>query len=74
MNATLSPVTITRLEKASVDNGFDQELPREGTTARRRCYLLRGFVGEPLLWTGRELLTGGQYGSIPLTFDQILGS
>jgi hypothetical protein len=53
---------------------FDQELPAEGTTARRRCYLIRGFDGEPLLWTGRERLTGGRYGSIPLAFDQILGS
>jgi putative restriction endonuclease len=26
----LSPATLTRLEKAAVDNGFDQELPREG--------------------------------------------
>lgn len=30
MTTALSPVTITRLEKAAVDNGFDQELPREG--------------------------------------------
>lgn len=27
---SLTPATITRLEKAAVDNGFDQELPREG--------------------------------------------
>jgi putative restriction endonuclease len=26
----LTPATITRLEKAAVDNGFDQELPRHG--------------------------------------------
>jgi putative restriction endonuclease len=26
----LTPATITRLEKAAVDNGFDQELPRQG--------------------------------------------
>jgi hypothetical protein len=25
----LTPATITRLEKAAVDNGFDQELPRQ---------------------------------------------
>lgn len=30
MTTPLSLVTITRLEKAAVDNGFDQELPREG--------------------------------------------
>jgi hypothetical protein len=30
MTAALSPVIISRLEKAAVDNGFDQELPREG--------------------------------------------
>jgi len=30
MTTALSPVTLTRLEKAAVDNGFDQELPREG--------------------------------------------
>jgi len=27
---TLSPATVTRLEKVAVDNGFDQLLPREG--------------------------------------------
>jgi hypothetical protein len=53
---------------------FDQELPAVGTTARRRCYLIRGFDGEPLLWTGRERQTGGRYGSIPLAFDQIVSS
>lgn len=26
----LSPATVTRLEKVALDNGFDQELPREG--------------------------------------------
>jgi hypothetical protein len=50
---------------------FDQELPAEGTTIRRRRYLIRGYDGEPLLWTGRERTTGGHYGSIPLAFDQI---
>jgi hypothetical protein len=30
MTTGLSSATITRLEKAAVDNGFDQELPREG--------------------------------------------
>lgn len=30
MITSLSPVTITRLEKAAVDNGFDQELLRRG--------------------------------------------
>lgn len=30
MTTALSPVIISRLEKAAVDNGFDQELPREG--------------------------------------------
>jgi hypothetical protein len=50
---------------------FDQELPAEGTTIRRRHYLTRGYDGEPLLWTGRERATGGRYGSIPLAFDQI---
>ena len=30
MTAHLTPATITRLEKAAVDNGFDQELPRQG--------------------------------------------
>jgi putative restriction endonuclease len=30
MTTALSPVTLTRLEKAAVDNGFDQELPRDG--------------------------------------------
>ena len=50
---------------------FDQELPAEGTTIRRRRYLTRGYDGEPLLWTGRERVTGGQYGSVPLAFDQV---
>jgi hypothetical protein len=50
---------------------FDQELPTEGTTIRRRRYLIRGYDGEPLLWTGKERVTGGQYGSIPLAFDQV---
>jgi putative restriction endonuclease len=30
MTAALSPAIASRLEKAAVDNGFDQELPREG--------------------------------------------
>lgn len=30
MTMHLSPATVTRLEKAAVDNGFDQELPRVG--------------------------------------------
>jgi hypothetical protein len=30
MSTTLTPTTLTRLEKAAVDNGFDQELPRQG--------------------------------------------
>ena len=30
MTAALSPIIASRLEKAAVDNGFDQELPREG--------------------------------------------
>ena len=30
MTTPLSPVLLTRLEKAAVDNGFDQELPRQG--------------------------------------------
>ncbi len=30
MSTALSPVIASRLEKAAVDNGFDQELPREG--------------------------------------------
>jgi len=30
MTTTLSPVTLTLIEKAAVDNGFDRELPREG--------------------------------------------
>jgi hypothetical protein len=50
---------------------FDQELAAEGTTIRRRRYLIRGYDGEPLLWTGRERATGGHFGSIPLAFDQI---
>jgi hypothetical protein len=49
----------------------DQELPSEGTTIRRRRYLTRGYDGEPLLWTGRERVTGGQYGSVPLAYDQV---
>jgi hypothetical protein len=50
---------------------FDKELAGEGTTIRRRRYLTRGYDGEPLLWTGRERITGGQFGSVPLAFDQI---
>ena len=49
----------------------DQELPAVGTTIRRRRYLTRGYDGEPLLWTGRERVAGGQYSSIPLAFDQV---
>jgi len=30
MTSPLSSITITRLEKAAVDNGFDRELPRDG--------------------------------------------
>jgi putative restriction endonuclease len=30
VTAVLSPVTVSRLEKAAVDNGFDQELARDG--------------------------------------------
>jgi hypothetical protein len=30
MTATLPPATITRLEKVAIDNGFDQQLPRQG--------------------------------------------
>ncbi len=30
MTSSLSPATITRLEKLAVDNGFDRDLPREG--------------------------------------------
>jgi hypothetical protein len=30
MTTALSPVILSRLEKAAVDNGFDQELPRDG--------------------------------------------
>ncbi len=30
MTTALSPVIAARLEKAAIDNGFDQELPREG--------------------------------------------
>lgn len=31
MTTALSPVIASRLEKAAVDNGFDQELPRQGS-------------------------------------------
>lgn len=31
MTTALSPVIASRLEKAAVDNGFDQELRREGS-------------------------------------------
>src|SRR3954465_12582631 len=31
MTTALSPITASRLEKVAVDNGFDQELPRDGT-------------------------------------------
>ena len=31
MTTALSAATITRLEKIAVDNGFDQERPREGS-------------------------------------------
>jgi hypothetical protein len=51
---------------------FDQELPLDGTTVRRRRYLVRGFAGEVLTWTGRERLIGGRFGSVPLAFDQVL--
>jgi hypothetical protein len=30
MTAALSPVLVSRLEKAAIDNGFDQDLPRDG--------------------------------------------
>jgi hypothetical protein len=30
MTTPLSPATITRLEKAAVDNGFDRDLGRDG--------------------------------------------
>jgi hypothetical protein len=51
---------------------FDQELPAEGTTIHRRRYLTRGYDGEPLLWTGRDRVTGGDYGTVPLAFDQVI--
>jgi hypothetical protein len=59
---------LTALQQTAL---FDQELPPEGTTIRRRHYLLRGFDGKVLLWTGRERVIGGRYGSVPLTFDQV---
>lgn len=31
MTTTLSPIIVSRLEKAATDNGFDQELPSEGS-------------------------------------------
>lgn len=34
MTTALSPVIASRLEQAAVDNGFDQELPREGEWLR----------------------------------------
>jgi hypothetical protein len=51
---------------------FDQEVPVVGTTVRRRRYVVRGFDGEVLMWTGRERLIGGHYGTVPLAFDQVL--
>lgn len=51
---------------------FDQELPVVGTTIRRRRYLVRGYDGEVLTWTGRERVIGGKYASIPLAFDEVV--
>jgi hypothetical protein len=36
VTTTLSPVIASRLEKAAVDNGFDQELPPPPSPAARR--------------------------------------
>ena len=35
MSADLPPTTVTRLEKAAADNGFDRELARQGGVFRR---------------------------------------
>ena len=45
MTSPLTPATVTRLEKAAVNNGFDRELPREGD------WLAFGSTRAPLrLW------------------------
>jgi len=72
MTTALSPVTLTRLEKAAVDNGFDQELPREGDWlgfASTQCPLriwLGSFGGAVFLATFSQQKVAralGEYGT-----------
>jgi putative restriction endonuclease len=70
MTTALSPVIASRLEKAAVDNGFDQELPREGDWlgfASTQCplRLWLGFFGAGFLAVFSQqnvALALGQYG------------
>jgi hypothetical protein len=51
----LTPATITRLEKAAVDNGFDQELPRQGDWL--------GFASTQALSQAHVARALGEYGT-----------
>ena len=75
MNLPLSPVILTRLEKAAVDNGFDQALPREGdwlgfssTQCPLRIWLGNGVDGMLLAAFSRHnvaLAVGDFGGALP---------
>jgi putative restriction endonuclease len=70
MTTALSPVIASRLEKAAVDNGFDQELPREGDWlgfASTQCPL-RVWLGT--FGDAAPLAHGASQGILLATFSQ----
>lgn len=55
MTTVLSPVIASRLEKAAVDNGFDQELSRDGIGSHSRARNARFASGSARLATRSHL-------------------
>lgn len=51
-----------------------QQIPPWQATLIRHRYLARGPDGQLLVWTGRRYLLGGAERSVPLRFDQALGT
>lgn len=85
MTASLSPILVSRLEKAATDNGFDQDLGREGdwlVFASTQCPLrvwLGAFGGAVLLAAFSQQNVAralGEYGTpttAPLPKDAVAG-